>query len=128
MEIDITPDENLWKAMVVVPLFWWAVHALHGHVRWTCVGVTVGWKCGRSFRSAALGGVLLFFALLLLDDVTQTHVDHYETLGVWMGTHMSLDFGSVVVDVEGGGTRSKWNMGLCRRLVVGDEGRQRPPF
>ena len=119
MEIDITPDENFWKAMVVVPLFWVALHA--------CMGMYLdvrqrhrGLEVRQSFRSAALGGVLLFF-LLLLDDVTRTHVDHYETLGVWMGTHLTLILGArwawtsrVVRNVQNG----TW---AYSTLVVGDE-------
>ena len=60
------------------------------------------------FRSAALGGVLLFF-LLLLDDVTRTHVDHYETLGVWMGTHLTLILG----------TRWAWTSRVVRHVQMG---------
>ena len=117
--IDITPDVILWKAMVVVPLFWVALHACMGFylfVRQRHRGLEVS----QSFRSAALGGVLLFF-LLLLDDVTRTHVDHYETLGVWMGTHLTLILGArwawtsrVVRNVQNG----TW---AYPTLVVGDE-------
>ena len=48
-----------------------------------------GLEVRQVIRAGALGGVLLFFALLL-DDVTQTHVDHYETLAVWLTTHIGL--------------------------------------
>ena len=88
IEIDVRPDQNLWIALLVVPLFWWAVHALTGmyaDVRRRHRGLEVR----QVVRASAMGGVVLFFALLL-DDVTQTHVDHYQTLGVWLGTHASL--------------------------------------
>ena len=60
---------------------------------------------------SAMGGVVLFFALLL-DDVTKTHVDHYQTLGVWLGSHGSDAVGALVLDVEGGGTRAVWRVGI----------------
>ena len=88
MEVDFELDVNFWMAMFFVPLFWWAVHALMGmyaDVRRRHRGLEVR----QVTRASAMGGVLLFFALLL-DDVTTTHIDHYETLGVWLTTHASL--------------------------------------
>ena len=117
MEIDITPDENFWKAMVVVPS-WVGLHA--------CMGMYLdvrqrhrGLEVRQSFRSAALGGVCSF--PVVARRVTTTHVDHYETLGVWMGTHLTLILGArwawtsrVVRNVQNG----TW---AYPTLVVGDE-------
>jgi exopolysaccharide biosynthesis polyprenyl glycosylphosphotransferase len=88
IDIDATPDANFWKAIVLIPLFWWTVHALMGmyvNIRSRHRGLEVR----QVVRASAMGGVLLFFALLL-DDVTRTHVDHYETLAVWMSAHAGL--------------------------------------
>ena len=87
-DIDVSPDHNFWLAMLVVPLFWCSVYAFMGmyvDVRRRHRGLEVR----HVIRSSAIGGVVLFFALLL-DDVTQTHVDHYQTLSVWLGSHAIL--------------------------------------
>ena len=88
VEVNVAPDANFWAAMVAVPLFWWGVHALMGmylDVRRRHRGLEVR----HVVRAGALGGVILFFALLL-DDVTRTHVDHYQSLAVWMSAHIGL--------------------------------------
>lgn len=88
MDVGIELDANFWMAMFFVPLFWWSVHALMGmyaDVRRRHRGLEVR----QVTRASAMGGVLLFFALLL-DDVTTTHVDHYQTLAVWLSTHAGL--------------------------------------
>lgn len=88
VELDPTPDRNFWLAMVLVPMFWWGVHALMGmyvDVRRRHRGLEVR----QVLRAGALGGVLLFFALLL-DDVTQTYTDHYQSLALWMSLHFGL--------------------------------------
>ena len=88
IDIDTAPDKNFWLAMVLVPLFWWSVYALMGmyaDVRRRHRGLEVR----QVIRASAMGGVVLFFALLL-DDVTKSHVDHYQSLGVWLGSHMGL--------------------------------------
>ena len=88
VDVDVAPDQNFWTAMVAVPIFWWAVHALMGmyvDVRRRHRGL----ELRQVVRAGALGGVMLFFALLL-DDVTRTHTDHYQTLAVWLSTHIGL--------------------------------------
>ena len=88
VDVAFKVDANFWMAMLFVPLFWWAVHALMGmyaDVRRRHRGLEVR----QVTRASAMGGVLLFFALLL-DDVTTTHIDHYQTLAVWLTTHASL--------------------------------------
>ena len=123
IDVDIRPDENFWMAMFAVPLFWWSIHALMGmyaDVRRRHRGLEVR----QAFRAGAIGGVLLFFALLL-DDVTQTHVDHYQTLGVWLSTHVGLVLlgrwmltSAVVARVQSG----RW--GFLTILVGDDEDNQ----
>ena len=88
MEVAFELDANFWMAMLFVPVFWWSVHALMGmyaDIRRRHRGLEVR----QVTRASAMGGVLLFFALLL-DDVTTTHVDHYQTLAVWLATHEGL--------------------------------------
>lgn len=88
IQVDTSPDRNFWLAMALVPLFWWGVHALMGmyvDVRRRHRGLEVR----QVMRAGAGGGVLLFFALLL-DDFTQTYTDHYQTLAVWLSTHLGL--------------------------------------
>ena len=122
MDIDTTPDKNFWLAMVLVPLFWWSVYALMGmyaDVRRRHRGLEVR----QVIRASAMGGVVLFFALLL-DDVTKTHVDHYQTLGVWLGKSHGADaVGALVLDVEGGGARAVWRVGIHHDFG-GEEGGQ----
>jgi len=119
MDLDMQPDANFWMAMVAVPVFWWGVHALMGmyaDVRRRHRGLEVR----QVIRAGAFGGVILFFALLL-DDVTQTHVDHYQTLGVWLSTHVALVLmgrwvwtSQVVANVQSG----KW---AFLTILVGDD-------
>ena len=88
MDIDMKPDSNFWLAMAVVPLFWWLVHGLMGmysDVRRRHRGK----ELRQVFQAGIMGGVLLFF-VLLIDDVTRSHVDHYQTLSVWLGFHLGL--------------------------------------
>lgn len=86
--VDMTPDANFWAALCLVPMFWWVLHAsmgMYSDIRRRHRGLEIQ----QVFQGSAVGGVLLFFALLL-DDVTSTHVDHYASLVVWLGTHLTL--------------------------------------
>ena len=88
IDIDATPDANFWKAIVLIPLFWWTAHTLMGmyvNIRSRHRALEVR----QVIRASAIGGVVLFFALLL-DDVTRTHVDHYQTLALWVSVHAGL--------------------------------------
>ncbi|MDB0025338.1 exopolysaccharide biosynthesis polyprenyl glycosylphosphotransferase, partial [Flavobacteriales bacterium] len=67
---------------------WWVLHAsmgMYSDIRRRHRGLEIQ----QVFQGSAVGGVLLFFALLL-DDVTSTHLDHYASLVVWLGTHVTL--------------------------------------
>ena len=86
--VDMAPDANFWAALCLVPAFWGLLHAsmgMYSDIRRRHRGLEIQ----QVFQGSALGGVLLFFALLL-DDVTSTHVDHYASLAVWLGTHLTL--------------------------------------
>ena len=86
--MDMSPDANFWAALCLVPMFWLVLHAsmgMYSDIRRRHRGLEIQ----QVFQGSALGGVLLFFALLL-DDVTSTHVDHYASLAVWLGTHLTL--------------------------------------
>ena len=88
VEVDMSPDANFWAALCLVPMFWWVLHAsmgMYSDIRRRHRGLEIQ----QVFQGSAVGGVLLFFALLL-DDVTSTHVDHYASLAVWLGTHVTL--------------------------------------
>ena len=88
MDVQVELDANFWWAMAAVPLFWWAMHALAGmylDIRRRHRGMEIR----QVLRTSVVGGVILFF-LLLLDDVTSSHVDHYQTLGLWLFAHVSL--------------------------------------
>ena len=88
VEVDMSPDANFWAALCLVPMFWWVLHAsmgMYSDIRRRHRGLEIQ----QVFQGSAVGGMLLFFALLL-DDVTSTHVDHYASLAVWLGTHVPL--------------------------------------
>ena len=86
--MDMSPDANFWAALCLVPMFWLVLHAsmgMYSDIRRRHRGLEIQ----QVFQGSAVGGMLLFFALLL-DDVTSTHVDHYASLAVWLGTHVTL--------------------------------------
>ena len=119
IDIDTTPDKNFWLAMVLVPLFWrWSVLP-----RWAlrCPSAPSWPRVRQVIRASAMGGVVLFFALLL-DDVTKTHVDITKPRGVVEVTRAGR-FGALVLDVEGGGTRAVWRVGIHHDFG-GEEGGQ----
>ena len=88
IDVDMYPDSNFWLAMAVVPMFWWSIHAFMG--MYTDVRRRHrGKELRQVFQAGVIGGVLLYFALLI-DDVTQSHIDQYQTLAVWLGSHLGL--------------------------------------
>jgi len=81
-------DCKLWLALVLIPLFWLAIHAVKGmyiDVRRRHRGL----ELRDVLITSCAGGVVLFFALFL-DDVTRSYTDHYQTFGVWMMAHVGL--------------------------------------
>lgn len=119
MELQWSFDQNFWMAMVLVPLFWWGVHALMGmyiDVRRRHRALEIR----QVLKGAVVGGVFLFL-MLMLDDVTQSHTDHQQALAVWLVSHVALVLGfrwwltsMVVSRVQSGA----W---AFKTLLVGEE-------
>ena len=62
--VDMAPDANFWAALCLVPMFWWVLHAsmgMYSDIRRRHRGLEIQ----QVFQGSAVGGVLLFFALLL---------------------------------------------------------------
>lgn len=85
-DVPLNPDANFLLALLVLPVFWACLHAASGmymEVRRRHRGMEV-----RQVVQASVGGGVLLFFLLFLDDVTRTHVDYYQAFGVWLAAHL----------------------------------------
>ncbi|MSQ78667.1 MAG: sugar transferase [Flavobacteriaceae bacterium] len=88
--IELRFDGQFYKALMLIPLYWLTLHTISGAYskpyRKTRLRELI-----RSFNTTAIGVILLFF-FVLLDDEVQSYKDYYSTVGMLFGLQFLLTY------------------------------------
>lgn len=87
-EIDVTFDNNYWMGLACIPLFWIAIYGLSGHYNLIYRRHRLK-EFGQIFISSLLGVIVLFF-VLLLDDQIPHYSYYYKSISVLFVSHFFL--------------------------------------
>lgn len=87
-EIDVTFDNNYWLGLLCIPLFWVAIYGLSGHYNLIYRRHRLK-EFGQIFISSLLGVIVLFF-VLLLDDQIPHYSYYYKSISVLFVSHFFL--------------------------------------
>lgn len=77
-DVPITPDQNLFMGLFFVPLYWWLIYYFSGQYQdvWRKSRLK---EVSHTFVTSAAGVAVLFF-ILLLDDQVTSYKDYYYTI------------------------------------------------
>jgi len=81
-------DNNLYIGLIVIPAFWVALYAFSGYYNKSMLKSRLG-ELGQTLFMSVIGLVLIFFSLLL-DDEIKTYKDYYESFLVLFVLHFFL--------------------------------------
>ncbi len=81
-------DTNLYIGMTVIPLFWLVLYIIIGSYRKVYRKSRMR-ETGQTFLITLIGGLILFFVLMLDDDVT-SYRDYYTSLLFFIALHFSV--------------------------------------
>src|SRR5690606_35795665 len=88
IKIPIEADLNLILGIVLIPIYWLVIYTFSGMYKDVLRRSRLR-ELTFTFNASFLGGLLLFF-LLLLDDEIQSYTDYYLTFLIMFGSHFLL--------------------------------------